>query len=68
MNHLVINGFVCKESGEHYQPGSFYLCNNFERVMELEEKGLIKANEKAASLKVKEEKKESKRTRKKASE
>lgn len=56
MKHLVINGFICKESGEHLQPGSFFESTNFERVKALESKGLIIKNENATSLEVKETK------------
>ena len=67
MNHLVINGFICKESGEHFQPGSFFESENFQRIKGLESKGIIIANENANSLEVKEETK-TKQPVKKASE
>ena len=67
MNHLVLIDFVDKESGVYNASGSFYTSTNFERVIELEKLGFIKANEEASSLKTTEKKQPVKRTRKKAS-
>lgn len=50
MNHLVLKKFIDKESGDYFETGSFYISENIERVKELEEKGLIKANENISTL------------------
>lgn len=67
MKHLVLIGFIDKESGAYLASGSFYESNNFERVMKIERLGFIKANQNVLTLEVREEKKTVKRTRKKAS-
>lgn len=50
MEHIVLNPFVDKESGVYFATGSFYVCDKFGRVQELDKMGFIKANEKTSSL------------------
>lgn len=45
MKHTILKGFVCKESGIYFAPGSFYMSDDFNRVKELEKLGFVKANE-----------------------
>ena len=56
MKHLVITDFICKESDVYFASGSFFESNNFDRVKALEKQGFIIANEKVATLEVKETK------------
>ena len=56
MKHLVITDFICKESDVYFSSGSFFESNNFDRVKALEKQGFIIANEKTATLEVKETK------------
>lgn len=51
MKHRVIKVFTDKESGMFYMLGSFYICDNYERVKELGELGFIIPNEQIESLK-----------------
>lgn len=67
MEHIILKPFVDKESGVYFTPGSFYICDNFEKVQELEKMGFIKANEMTSSLEKKTTPAKVK-TRKKASE
>lgn len=65
MKHKVLKIFRDRESGKVFEPGSFYESKDHQRVTMLDEKGFVKANKEADTLK--EEKPKSK-TRKKASE
>lgn len=69
MKHKVITNFKCKESGEYYSSGSFYVSSDYERIQLLEKLGFLIPNDNSESLKIEKKQTSTKRnTRKKASE
>lgn len=45
MKHKVLKSFIDKESGELFTLGSFYISDDFNRVVELENLGFVQRNE-----------------------
>ncbi|SOC12839.1 hypothetical protein SAMN05880501_10760 [Ureibacillus xyleni] len=50
MKHKVIKYFCDKESGVYYMPDSFYICDDYERVILLQQLGIIQVNEEVETL------------------
>lgn len=51
MKHTVLVPLIIEESGEYKLPGSFYVSDDYKRVNELHELGLIRKHKDTESLK-----------------